>query len=143
MEREVKLKLGWFNIFNLGGALYGWHSTHTWEGVAWGFGVWTILPPLFLFCCFAGALVACKLVDNWPMPKVRVAEQVRIETDEQRWMREYAEHCKATNVPNELAQTYREISAAPIRQESDFDNTASSSSDTSSAYYYTSGGGPG
>lgn len=134
-DREVKLKLGWFNIFNVGGALYGWHTTHTWEGAAWGFGVWTILPPLFIFCCFVGALVACKLVDNWPVPKVRVAEDIGLrdgESQQQRWEREYAEHCRTANLPNELAP-------APIH--GDYEFTTSSTSDTGS--YYTSGGGPG
>lgn len=131
-DREVKFKLGWFNIFNLGGALYGWCSTHTWEGAAWGFGAGTVLPPLFIIGMFLIAFGSIKLAEALPpLPRFRVAEPVRVETDEQRWEREYAEHCKSANLPNELQENYREIAAAPIHGDYEF------------IRHTTSGGGPG
>lgn len=103
-DRQLKLKLSWINIFNLSGALYGWHQSHSWEGAAWGFAVGTVGPPLFILCCFLGAFAAVKLVDNWPMPKVRISDDISTSTEdpEKRWEQEYAKHCLDNNLPNEL-----------------------------------------
>lgn len=132
-DKQVKLKLGWFNIFNVGGALYGWHLSHTWEGAAWGYAGGTLLPIGFVLSVF---LCICLLnvvegISSSVRTRYRVAtESQRIETDEERWVREYAEHCKAEGLPNELQESYREM-AAPIHGDYEF------------IRHTTSGGGPG
>lgn len=65
---------------------------------------------MFLMVCFSGALLATKIVDNWPMPKVRIEEQLyRVEeTQEARWEREYSQHCREHNLPNELQTCKRQ-----------------------------------
>ena len=130
-DREVKFKLGWFNIFNLGGALYGWHLSHTWEGAACGFAGGTLFPFAFLllvFLCIC-LLKAAEGISEAVGTRYRIAtESQRIETDEERWSREYAEHCAEHGLPNELGQNYRRLNA--------YD-------DSTTSHHYTSGSGPG
>ena len=106
-DREVKLKFGWFNIFNLGGALYGWCHTHTWEGVAWGYVGGTVLPPLIILGTVLFCLVGAKMIDALPAPKVRIADDVT-EDQSARWEREYSQHCRENNLPNELRTCVRQ-----------------------------------
>ena len=131
-KREVKLKLGWFNIFNLGGALYGWCHTHTWEGAVWGYLGVTVGIPLLFLGAFVIAAYSLKLTDAiadaWTT-KSRIAQAFRVETQDQRWDREYTEHCKAHGLVNELG-------SAPIHCEPEPEVTTFRS-------YGPQGGGPG
>lgn len=143
-EKKIEAKFQLFNILNLSTAAYGWFHTHTFSGAFWGWAFGTVgVPLLFMAIILAvvfGSRALTAIADALPAPKVRVAEDIGLrdgESQEARWNREYAEHCKAHGLKNELPES------APIHRESDsFDNTTSSSSDTSS-YYYTSSSGPG
>lgn len=141
-DREVKLKLGWLNIFNLGGALLGWMHGHTWEDSAVGFLVGSAAPFVVIFGILVVALVVVKggeLIADAIPTRARIAQAFREETQDERWNREYAEHCKAAGVPNELQTNYRVAASAPIRQEPEADFIVERPDYNS----YTSSSGPG
>lgn len=142
-EKKAEIKLGLFNIFNVGGAIYGWFHGHTWNDVVVGYLVGWCLPFVVVFGFLIIALAVVKsgeFISNSLPTRVRVAEDLGLrdgESQEARWIREYAEHCKAQGIANELAP-------APIHHEPDY-TTTTSTSDTGTSYWggTTSGFGPG
>jgi hypothetical protein len=89
----------WLSIFSITGALIGWVQHGTLASIAWGAWLGATLPPLFIFICFLGTMLAKKMFDNWPVPeaqetKVRVVvaePEVKLPT----WEEAFAEHLKA------------------------------------------------
>lgn len=138
-DTKVEAKFRLFNIVNLGTAAYGWFHTHTFSGAFWGWVVGTVGVPLLFMAIILAVVLGNRAInaiaDAIPT-RVRIADYIKDETQEERWTREYAEHCAAHGLTNELGP-------APIHREPDFDTTTTTTSSDTGSYYYTSSGGPG
>lgn len=102
-KTEARFKMGWINPFTVIGSLWGWYTTHTWQGAAWGFGG-GILAPFVLVLLVIGVVAVSQGVSS--LTARRVSPRYRVEvpgqTVEDPWAQAYAEHCEANSLPNEL-----------------------------------------